>query len=68
MTQSGLSKHFFSVAHYNSQGSGGGGVGAEKKKIALQTQFVRKMVIGDLSCRFRSFPTRIHQVINFRNF
>ena len=32
MTQSGLSKNFFSVAHYNSQGSGGGGGWVLKKK------------------------------------
>ena len=32
MTQSGLSKYFFSVAHYNSQGSGGGGGGWVLKK------------------------------------
>ena len=37
----GLSKYFFSVTHYNSQRSLGREGG--EKKIALQTQFVRKM-------------------------
>ena len=44
MTQSGgLKTHFYSVTHYNSQGSAGEGGGSEKK-ISLQTQFVHKMV------------------------